>query len=115
MRPRPATRCSQSSPGKTARAIERQLRRLERAVPTMEAEEGSRERQRVQMLRHELVQLCLQEVNRYSGQGPARSIEVALVTPQNFRPECRPPGPDAPHTRIRGRGVILAYQYSRGL
>jgi hypothetical protein len=87
--------------GKTARAVERLLRRLERALPTMEADVADRERQRVQMLRRELVQLCFQEVNRWRGQGPARSIERVLVTPHLLRPECRPPGPDTPHTRIR--------------
>jgi hypothetical protein len=44
--------------GKTARAVEQQLRRLERALPTMEADVGDRERQHIQMLRRELVQLC---------------------------------------------------------
>jgi len=86
---------------KTARAVERQLRRLERAIPTMDPSAADRERERVRMVRNELVQLCFQEVNRSRAQGPVRSIEVALVTPDNFRPECRPPGPDTPHTRIR--------------
>jgi len=87
--------------GKTARAIERELRRLERALPTMDADVSGRERERVRLIRHELVQICFQEVERSRARGPAQSIEVALVNPQAFRPECRPPGPDRPHMRIR--------------
>lgn len=87
--------------GRTARAIEWELRRVERALPTMDDDAAGRERARIRMLRHELVQLCFQEVNRSRAQGPARSIVRALVTPELFRPECRPPGPDTPHTRIR--------------
>lgn len=57
--------------GKTARAIERHLRRAERALPTVNDDAAGRERERIRMLRHELVQLCFQEVNRSRAQGSA--------------------------------------------
>jgi hypothetical protein len=76
---------------KTVRAIVRVVRR-----------EGKSERNReyVALIRHELVQLCLAELNSPWSPHPELSLSVRLVSPHLFAADHRPPGPSVQHVRI---------------
>lgn len=76
---------------RTVRAIDRALRR---------EENSGTNREHVALVRHELVQLCLTELNSPWSPHPGRSISVRLVFPQLFAAAHRPPGPSAQHLRI---------------
>ena len=86
----PADHLAAAFRGKTIRAIERTLRRHE---------QNSADLERSRLIRHELVQLCYQELSRSSSRR-GLSIQVRHVIPQLFGEGHRPPGPAAPHVRI---------------
>jgi hypothetical protein len=99
----PADHLAAAFRGKTIRAIERTLRRHE---------QNSADLERSRLIRHELVQLCYQELSRSSSRRDL-SIQVRHVIPQLFGEGHRPPGPAAPHVRITvswiaGRGARRA-------
>jgi hypothetical protein len=83
--------------GRTARAIQRALRR---------AEAIGHDRERVDLIRHELVQLCLAALNSRANPHPDRAMTVEHVFPHLFAPEHRP-DISVPHVRItvRRRGA----------
>jgi hypothetical protein len=91
----PADHLAAAFRGKTIRAIERTLRRHE---------QNSADLERSRLIRHELVQLCYQELSRSSSRH-GLSIEVRHVIPQLFREGHRPPGPAAPHVHITVRRI----------
>jgi hypothetical protein len=78
------------------RAIDRALRR---------EEERQTNRDDVVSVRHELIQLCLLELNSPWSPHKDRSISVTLVSPQSFAAAHRPPGPSAQHVRITAKGT----------
>jgi hypothetical protein len=76
---------------RTVRAIIQALRRAEND-PTSSAD--------VAGVRHEVAELCLQELTSPWSPHPGRWISVRLVTPQSFADAHRPAGPPAQHLRI---------------
>ena len=82
---------------RTVRATVRALRRAENSETNRELIAG---------VRHELVQLCLQELHSPWSPHPNVSISETLVAPQLFREGHRPPGPPVQHLRITVTKII---------
>jgi hypothetical protein len=76
---------------------ERTVRAVVRVVRREENSETNREH--AALIRHELVQLCLAELNSPWSPHPELSLSVRLVSPQLFAADHRPPGPSV-HVRI---------------
>jgi hypothetical protein len=76
---------------RTVRAVDRELRRAENAQTNRDDVAG---------IRHELVQLCVQELSSPRSPHPGRWISVRLVSPQSFAAAHRPSGPPVQHLRI---------------
>jgi hypothetical protein len=77
---------------------ERTVRAIVRVVRREEKSETNRER--AARIRHELVQLCLAELNSPWSPHPELSLSVRLVSPHLFAADHRPPGPSVQHLRI---------------
>ena len=77
---------------------ERTVRAIVRVVRREEKSETNRER--AARIRHELVQLCLAELNSPWSPHPELSLSVKLVSPHLFAADHRPPGPSVQHVRI---------------
>jgi hypothetical protein len=76
---------------RTVRAIDRALRREENSATN---------RDHAALVRPELAQLCVAELNSRWSPHPGRWIAVRLVLPQAFAEGHRPPGPATQHLRI---------------
>jgi hypothetical protein len=77
---------------------ERTVRAIVRVVRREEKSETNREF--AALIRHELVQLCLAELNSPWSPHPELSLSVRLVAPHLFGADHRPPGPSVQHVRI---------------
>jgi hypothetical protein len=74
------------------------VRAIVRVVRREEKSETNRER--AARIRHELVQVCLAELNSPWSPHPELSLSVKLVSPHLFAADHRPPGPSVQHVRI---------------
>jgi hypothetical protein len=74
------------------------VRAIVRVVRREEKSETNREY--AALIRHELVQLCLAELNSPWSPHPELSLSVRLVSPHLFAADHRPPGPSVQHVRI---------------
>jgi hypothetical protein len=77
---------------------ERTVRAIIRVVRREEKSETNREF--AALIRHELVQLCLAELNSPWSPHPQLSLSVRLVSPHLFAADHHPPGPSVQHVRI---------------
>lgn len=77
---------------------ERTVRAIVRVVRREEKSETNREY--AARIRHELVQLCLAELNSRWSPHPELSLSVRLVSPHLFAADHRPAGPSVQHVRI---------------